>query len=170
MPSPQIDPLPSSVDDSGMEVVDDVVIVVPASDSSVVAVVFVLVVSASPPSLEVPAVIVVVKGLSSTSDLHPAATNTKAPHTRSRMDFLYHAAAKVAHARRRSAGSRAFTLLVVALVAAHVWPPFGGPEPFLFGALPWDLAISLAWMVMAAGAVVWMTTASMWPDQPRDDS
>lgn len=46
----------------------------------------------------------------------------------------------------------------------HVVPPRGGPEPLVFGVLPLDLALSLAWMSVAALAVVWMTSPGLWPD------
>ena len=57
-------------------------------------------------------------------------------------------------------------MLVVALLLVHVAPPRGGPDPLLFGVLPWDLAVHVVWMLLAALAVVWMTTRALWPDDP----
>ena len=64
---------------------------------------------------------------------------------------------------------RLFWALVTALGVLHVVPPRGGPEPLLFGALPFDLALSLAWMLVAALAVVWMTSRALWPDDDGGD-
>jgi hypothetical protein len=61
---------------------------------------------------------------------------------------------------------RLFWALVTALGVLHVVPPRGGPEPLVLGVLPFDLAFSLAWMLVAALAVVWMTSPSLWPDEP----
>lgn len=55
--------------------------------------------------------------------------------------------------------------LVVGLIALHVVPPRGGPEPLLFGVLPFDLVVALGWMSAAAVVVVWMTSPSLWPDE-----
>lgn len=56
-------------------------------------------------------------------------------------------------------------MLVVALLVVHVWPPRGGPEPLVLGVLPWDLAVHVAWMLVAALVVVWMTSRALWPDE-----
>lgn len=60
---------------------------------------------------------------------------------------------------------KVFIALVLALCALHVFPPRGGPEPILFGVLPFDLAVALGWMLAASLAVVWMTSRSLWPDE-----
>jgi len=78
------------------------------------------------------------------------------------------AAKRAAGEQRARACGRAFAAVVVALVGLHLWPPFGGPEPILLGVLPWDLAVSLAWMAIAGLCVVWMTTPTMWPDDEDD--
>ena len=58
-----------------------------------------------------------------------------------------------------------FIALVLVLCVLHVLPPRGGPEPILFGVLPFDLAVALGWMIAAALVVVWMTSRSLWPDE-----
>jgi hypothetical protein len=57
-----------------------------------------------------------------------------------------------------------FWTLVVALLVLHVVPPRGGPEPIVFGVFPFDLAVAIAWMLVASLAVVWMTSLALWPD------
>ncbi|MBX7082427.1 MAG: DUF3311 domain-containing protein [Nannocystaceae bacterium] len=66
--------------------------------------------------------------------------------------------------RGARASRRRFALVVAALLLLHLVPPRGGPEPFVFGVLPWTLAWSLAWMAAASAAVVWMTGRRLWPD------
>ena len=60
---------------------------------------------------------------------------------------------------------RIFIALVVVLFVVHVFPPRGGPEPILFGVLPFDLAVALGWMIAAGLVVVWMTSRSLWRDE-----
>jgi hypothetical protein len=69
---------------------------------------------------------------------------------------------------RASARRRLLFALVAALVVLHVFPPRGGPEPLVFGVLPFDLAVALAWMIAAGLVVVWMTTPALWPDAPPE--
>ena len=71
-------------------------------------------------------------------------------------------------ARRRLFTPLRFWALVIALRVLHVVPPRGGPEPLVLGTLPLDLALSLAWMLVAALAVVWMTSPALWPDDEGD--
>ncbi len=66
---------------------------------------------------------------------------------------------------RRLRHRRAFAVLVVALGLMHVFPPRAGPEPVVFGVLPFDLAVALAWMLAAGLAVLWMTSRPLWPDE-----
>ena len=65
---------------------------------------------------------------------------------------------------RGSARRSLFWVLVSALLVLHVVPPRGGPEPLVFGVLPFDLTVAVAWMFVAALAVAWMTTRALWPD------
>lgn len=66
------------------------------------------------------------------------------------------------------AASIAFTVAVVVLVALHLWPPHGGPQPMVLGFVPWDLAWHLLWMAAAGAAVFAMTSTRLWPDAPAD--
>jgi hypothetical protein len=69
----------------------------------------------------------------------------------------------------RARGRRSlFWTLVAALLVLHVLPPRGGPEPLVLGVFPFDLAVQLVWMFVAALAVVWMTSLALWPDREDD--
>lgn len=64
-----------------------------------------------------------------------------------------------------TAHRRTFTALVVALLVLHVdtWNA-DGPPVLVLGWLPWDLAYHLLWMACATGAVVYMTSKAIWPE------
>lgn len=72
-------------------------------------------------------------------------------------------------ARRRATFGMA--AVVAVLIALHLRPPHGGPEPLLGGVLPWDLTWHVLWMVAAMLAVLAMTSRRLWPDDedPRDE-
>jgi uncharacterized membrane protein len=71
----------------------------------------------------------------------------------------------VAWVPRSARVSLGFTVVVLGLLALHLWPPHGGPAPIVFGVFPWDLAWHLAWMAAATLVVFAMTSRRLWPDR-----
>jgi hypothetical protein len=72
-------------------------------------------------------------------------------------------------AGRSNKAAFALWVAIVGLVALHLWPPHGGPEPLLLGVLPWDLTWHVLWMVGAMAAVMMMTSTRLWPDGDEGD-
>ena len=67
-----------------------------------------------------------------------------------------------------TAHRRTFAALVTALLVLHVDPWNAGPAAPVLGWLPWDLAYHLLWMACATGAIVYMTSPAIWPEDQDD--
>lgn len=60
---------------------------------------------------------------------------------------------------------RVLNVALVLLVVLHVVPLPGDSTWMVAGFLPWDLAVHLLWMLVAAVVVLYMT-GPPWPDEP----
>ena len=56
-----------------------------------------------------------------------------------------------------------FWVLVVTLIALHLYDFRGAVPGLLWGVVPWDLAYHLFWMLAALGVVVYLTEI-VWQD------